>query len=154
MALFLSTFYNKIDKKGRVSVPASFRAALNEESYTGIVVYNSFSNDCIEACGLSRIEKINDLIDQLEPFSEERDALATAILGNCCQLPFDPEGRVILPADLISKNSLEDQVCFVGKGATFEIWHPDLFNEYNVKAAALAKNQRGLLSFKTSQGVK
>ena len=150
MGLFLSTFINKLDKKGRVSVPASFRSVLASENYPGIVVYDSFINNCIEACGFERIEKINALIDQLEPFSEERDALATAVLASSLQLSFDPEGRVILPHEFIEKIGLEDSACFVGKGATFEIWEPKSFEAYKEKAKEIAKSQKGLLTFKSS----
>jgi len=97
MALFLSTFAKKIDKKGRVSVPAQFRAALTEESFGGIVVYSSFVNPCVEASGMARIEKLSSGIDSLDPFSDERDAFATAVLGGSFQLQFDSEGRVTLP---------------------------------------------------------
>lgn len=149
--LFLSKYINKIDKKGRVSVPSQFRIALNEEKYNGIIVYNSFNNQCIEACGLSRIEKLNNLIDNLEPFSEERDALATTILGSSMQLPFDPEGRVVLPENMIKDNNLEDRACFVGKGTTFEIWHPELFENYHLKAIEISKARRKVLSFKSNK---
>lgn len=148
MGLFLSSYINKIDKKGRVSVPASFRAVLSNENYPGIVVYDSFINECIEASGFERLEKISSLIDQLEPFSEERDALATSVLSSSIQLSFDPEGRVILPLELIEKIGLEENACFVGKGQTFEIWKPEKFEIYKLKAKEIAKNHKGILSFK------
>lgn len=141
MALFLSTFTKKIDKKGRVSVPAQFRSALNTESFGGIIVYPSFVNSCVEACGMSRIEKLSDGIDSLDPFSEERDAFATAVLGGSTQLQFDSEGRVSLPLDLLEESGIEEEVVFIGKGQTFEIWEPKAFEVYAKKAReeALAK---------------
>ena len=141
-------FINKIDKKGRVSVPASFRNALGSESYSGIVIYNSFINECIEACGFSRIEKMSNLIDQLDYFSEERDALATSILSSAIQLSFDPEGRVILPEEMMLKSSLDENACFVGKGTTFEIWQPEKFALHKEKSREMAKMQRSLISNK------
>lgn len=152
--LFLSTYTNKIDKKGRISVPASFRASLNQQSFPGIIAYSSFVNPCIEACGINRIEILNNTIDSLDPYSEARDAFATTILGGCVQLPFDGEGRIILPEDLISFAQLEEQACFVGKGATFEIWHPKAFEEYAAKARELAKKDRHTLQFAKVHGGK
>lgn len=148
MALFLSTYQNKIDKKGRVSVPAPFRAVLCKEEHdnNAIVVYKSFINDCIEACSVERIEKLYGMIDELDPFSPERDALTTVILGNSMQLTFDPEGRVLLPLDLIEFIDVSDQVCFVGKGSTFEMWNPVKFDEYMKKSQEVAKKNRELLS--------
>ena len=145
--LFLSTYINKIDKKGRISVPASFRSSLSQQSFPGIIAYSSFINPCIEACGINRIEVLNQTIDSLDPYSEARDAFATTILGGCVQLAFDSEGRIILPEDLIEFAHLNEQACFVGKGATFEIWQPKLFDEYAAKARELAKKDRQTLQF-------
>jgi DNA-binding transcriptional regulator/RsmH inhibitor MraZ len=60
---------------------------------------------------------------------EERDAFTTAILGGSVQLGFDGEGRVVLPEALLKKAASPDTGIFVGKGATFEIWSPQLFAE-------------------------
>ena len=145
MALFLSTFTNKIDAKGRVSVPAQFRASLVNQDFSGIVVYESFVNDCIEGCDLDRIKKISESIDNLDPFSEERDAFATAVLGGSVQLSIDGDGRVILPENLLKKIKIRDMATFVGKGSTFEIWQPEKFSEYMEQAKKEAKSKRNLL---------
>jgi MraZ protein len=152
MALFLSTYVNKIDKKGRVSVPAPFRSVLAGQSFPGIVIYGSFINPCIEGCGFDRIERLSAGIDALDPYSDERDAFATTILGGSMQLAFDSEGRVFLPESLMALAKLEEQAVFVGKGATFEIWEPLTFNAYAEKARELAKNQRASLRLQTPTG--
>jgi len=145
VALFLSTYTNKIDKKGRVSVPAQFRSVLVGQNFPGIIAYPSFVYDCIEACGMDRIEKLSESIDSLDPYSEERDAFATSILGGCVQLSFDGDGRVVLPENLIATAGLSDKAVFVGKGQTFEIWSPEIFEEYSSKAREFAKQKRGAL---------
>ena len=114
MALFLSTFTNKVDSKGRVSVPAQFRVSLVNENYSTMVVYESFINQCIEGCDIERIKKISESIDNLEPFSEERDAFATAVLGGSVQLSIDGDGRVILPENLLKTAKIKDNAVFVG----------------------------------------
>ena len=145
MALFLSTFTNKVDSKGRVSVPAQFRVSLVNENYSTMVVYESFINQCIEGCDIERIKKISESIDNLEPFSEERDAFATSILGGSIQLSIDGDGRVILPENLLKTAKIKDNAVFVGKGSTFEIWEPKSFAVYLEKAQAEAKLKRNML---------
>jgi MraZ protein len=145
MALFLSTYSNKVDKKGRVSVPANFRLALQKEDFQGIVVYSSFVNESIEACGMERMARLSESIDSLDPYSEERDAFAATILGGSFQLPFDGEGRIILPESLMSGAGISEQAVFVGKGATFEIWAPGAFETYAGKAKELARQERAKL---------
>jgi MraZ protein len=145
VALFLSTFTNKVDAKGRVSVPAQFRASLVNDNYSTMVVYESFINQCIEGCDIERIKKISESIDNLEPFSEERDAFATTVLGGSVQLSIDGDGRVILPENLLKTAKIKENAVFVGKGSTFEIWEPKSFAEYLEKAKAEAKLKRNML---------
>lgn len=152
MALFLSTYVNKIDKKGRISVPATFRPMLSSAHFSGIVAYPSFVHSCIEACDIVRIQQLSDSIDALDPFSEARDAFATSILGGSVQLPFDSEGRVSLPESLIQVADLLDSAVFVGKGATFEIWKPEIFDTYAENARTLAKQERGQLRLQKNPG--
>lgn len=145
MALFLSTFEKPIDKKARVSVPPQFRAALGNQEFKGIVAYPSFINPAVEASGYDRILQLSESIETFDPFSEERDAFATAILAECQQLPFDTEGRVVLSKRLMEIAGLEDKVIFVGKGRTFELWQPERFAEHQAAARELALANRGRL---------
>lgn len=145
MAIFLSTFINKVDNKGRVSIPAQFRNYLNVDGNNVVIIYQSFVNDCIEGCDLDYIKKISNAINDLDPFSEERDAFATAVLGSAIQLSIDSDGRIIIPQELLQKADIKDSAVFVGKGSNFEIWQVDKFNQYSQKAKLLAKDKRGML---------
>ena len=142
MSLFLSTYKNKIDKKLRVSIPAQFRNALVNSSFGGIVVYKSITQNCIEGCSIERIQKITEMIDELDPFSDEKDAFATAILGGSFQLGFDTEGRVVLPEELYSTINLSETAVFIGKGHTFEIWNDEKYEENMEKARKIAFENR------------
>ena len=92
--MFLSSYENRLDKKGRVSVPASFRSYLSNLGYNGVICYPSFNNQSIEAWPQDRIEKISNTIDTLNPFEEKRDFFATSILAESTNLQFDSEGRI------------------------------------------------------------
>ncbi len=146
MGIFLSTYINKIDSKGRVSVPASFRSVIAAEEGSGIVAYPSFVHECVEACSMKRMVKISESIDSMDPYSEERDAFAATILGESQQLGFDSDGRVTLTEELVTKAKLKDKALFVGKGQTFEIWNPDSYEKYARNARDVAKQNRGRLS--------
>jgi len=142
MALFLSTFENKVDKKGRVSVPSQFRAMLQNQEFSGIVLYQSSINKCVEGCSIERIQRLSETIDDLDPYSTERDVFATVILGGAAQLPFDAEGRVILPKNLTDIAGIKDKAVFVGKGQIFEVWEPSEFEKYMKKAKENIRNNR------------
>lgn len=145
MNIFLSKYENKIDKKGRVSIPASYRLALTKERFNGIIVYPSFKNNCIEACSMSRLEELSQIIQNLDPYSEERDAFETIVLGEAVQLQFDNEGRVILPAYLMEQVGIAAQACFVGKGLVFEIWNTIDFDIHLKSARKIAQGNKLIL---------
>ena len=148
--MFISTFENKLDKKGRVSVPATFRSHLSSLGYNGVVCYPSFTNPSIEFCPQSRIEKIIETIDSLNPFEENRDVFSTSILANSQQLNFDTEGRVTLTEKLIEHTGVKEKVLFVGQGKTFQMWEPSEFKKFSDEARKKAKSQRSSLRWNTN----
>ena len=145
--MFLSTYENKLDKKGRVSVPASFRSHLSNLGYNGVICYPSFNNSSIEACSQDRIEKISNAIDTLNPFEEKRDYFATSILSESVELHFDTEGRVIIPNKLLNHAKIKSDILFVGLGKTFQIWEPKIFNQFKSLAAKKASKNRSKLKW-------
>ncbi len=134
MSLFLSTFVNKLDKKGRISVPATFRSALATENFQGIVAFRSHKYDTIECCGIDRMQRLSDSIDGLDLFSDAQDDLTAAIFADSYQLPFDGDGRITLPKLLTEFAGIDGTAAFVGRGATFQIWQPDAFSAHQQQA--------------------
>ena len=149
--MFLSSYENKLDKKGRVSVPASYRSYLSNLGYNGVVCYPSFNNQSIEAWPQDRIEKISNTIDSLNPFEEKRDFFATSILSESENLQFDTEGRVSLSEKLLKHAMIKTNVLFVGLGKTFQIWEPRNFDKFKVLARKKAYQNRSNLKWENKQ---
>ena len=145
--MFLSTFENKLDKKGRVSVPASFRSYLSNMGYNGIICYPSFNNQSIEAWPQDRIEKISNTIDTLNPFEEKKDYFATSILSESINLQFDSEGRILLTKKLLKHAKIKSIMIFVGLGKTFQIWEPTNFEKFRVTAKKKSNMNRASLKW-------
>ncbi len=151
MRLFLSTFTNKVDKKGRVSVPASFRTSLADQPFGGIVTYRSFTASCIEGCGMDFMERLSDSTQQFAAFSPESDEMSALIFADARQLPWDPEGRILLPEDVLAHAGITESATFVGKGQTFQIWEPEAYKvvEAEIRARALQSRPTLLLRPRT-----
>ena len=145
--MFLSTYENKLDKKGRVSVPASFRSYLSNLGYNGVICYPSFNNQCIEAWPQDRIEKISNAIDSLNPFEEKKDYFATSILSESINLQFDSEGRILLTSKLLKHAKIKNSMLFVGQGKTFQIWEPTIFEKFRVTAKRKSNIHRANLKW-------
>lgn len=135
MALFIDTFVNKIDRKGRVSVPAPFRAALSGQAFHGIVALPSFKYRAVQCAGIDWMEGIKArLSTNSDLFSEEHDDLTMALFSSAKQLAFDGEGRVQLPEDLAKEANIDEVAAFVGRGEHFEIWEPQALERYKIEA--------------------
>tara|TARA_B100001027_G_scaffold203725_1_gene165383 strand:- start:1820 stop:2275 length:456 start_codon:yes stop_codon:yes gene_type:complete len=145
--MFLSTFENRLDKKGRVSVPASFRSYLSNLGYNGIICYPSFNNNCIEAWPQDRIEKISIAIESLNPFEEKKDYFATSILSESSNLQFDSEGRILITSKLLKHAKIKSNMLFVGQGKTFQIWEPLNYEKFKVTAKRKSNIYRASLKW-------
>ena len=149
--MFLSSFENKLDKKGRVSVPSTFRSHLNSMGYNGFITYPSFNHSALEACSQDRIEKLSKTIDSLNPFDEKRDYFATSILSESVNVQFDTEGRISLSDKLLNHAKIKNRVLFVGLGYTFQIWEPTLFEKFKSLARKKAFKNRSNLKWENKQ---
>lgn len=141
VALFLSTVVNKVDRKGRVSVPAAMRAALSTQPFQGIVAFRSFRLPAIEGWSIDYLNRLAQGMAEMELFSESRDDLASSIFADAHQLPFDGEGRIVLPEVLAQHAGITTDAAFVGQGETFQIWNPAAFEAHAAQARERAKNQ-------------
>ena len=145
--MFLSSYENKLDKKGRVSVPASFRSYLSSLGYNGFITYPSFNHEALEACPENRIEKLSNTIDSLNPFEEKRDYFATSILSESVNLQFDSEGRVLITNKLLDHAKIKNSILFVGLGKTFQIWETKSFEKFKIVARKKAYQNRSNLKW-------
>ena len=145
--MFLSTYQNKLDKKGRVSVPASFRSHISNLGYNGIICYPSFNHCCIEAWPQDRIEKIINTIDSLNPFEEKKDYFATSIISESIDLQFDSEGRILITNKLLKHAKIKNSILFVGQGKTFQIWEPNNYEKFKVNAKRKSNIHRSSLKW-------
>lgn len=143
LGLFLSTFINKIDKKGRVSVPATFRAALSQEDFQGIVVFRSYAQEALEGVGMSSMDVMADRMDDnFAFFSDDHDEMATVLFGESVQLAFDGDGRITLPQELMESIGLDGQVAFVGLGRKFQMWDPKMLDARKVDARRRVQDKK------------
>ena len=123
MALFIDTFVNRIDKKGRVSVPATFRAALIGLPFSGIVGMPHFRYDAVQCAGIDWMEGLVAQMGNVDLFSDEHDDLSATLFSDAKQLAFDGEGRVVLPDLLVAHAHLAEEVGTAqGKGDAGVFW--------------------------------
>jgi len=122
MTQFLGTHKGKLDKKGRISVPAQFRSVLEALGTSEIVLFPSFRHPCIEAWPQPAFAALSAGHTQLDIFSDTADNLAAALFATAHPARPDGEGRLVLPEDLVEEAGLADAVSFIGANQCFQIW--------------------------------
>ena len=80
------------------------------------------------------MEQLSRTVNQADFFSQEQDDLSSTIFGDTKQLPFDGEGRIMLPSSLTSHAGIDGVAAFVGRGPFFEIWEPKALEAYKTEA--------------------
>ncbi len=137
----MDTIYNKVDSKGRVSLPADYRAIVKELG-TEIVCYRSLISPCIEGCAEDLLEKLAaEIEDSNDFFSQAQDDLTNLIFGDARRFTFDSTGRIVLSEKLLTHAGITDTAVFVGKGRKFQIWNPENWaaEENRIRAEVLSK---------------
>ena len=127
MDRFLSHYMLRLDAKGRVSIPAPFRAVLARDGFEGLYCYPALDRAALDAGGNALLAEIESLIARFPPYSEEREQFSAALYGPSEILKIDGEGRVVLSEPLKTHAGIADAVAFVGLGHKFQIWEPDRF---------------------------
>ena len=117
----------RLDSKGRVSIPASFRTVLGRDGFDGLYCYPALDRPAIDAGGNAMMAEIEGLIGRFTPFSEQREQFALALYGTSETLKTDGEGRVVLSDRLKRHAGITEAVTFVGLGHKFQIWEPGRF---------------------------
>jgi MraZ protein len=145
MDAFVATFANRLDQKGRVSVPAPFRAVLAREGDGGLYCYPALDRPAIDGGGARLRAAIGERLNVFQTFSEDHESLSTAFYGESRILKIDPDGRIVLPEEFRAYAGIGDVAVFVGQGFKFQIWAPEKFAERQRETRAhLRSVTRGL----------
>ena len=149
MDRFVSHYLLRLDAKGRVSVPAPFRAALKRDGFDGLYCYPALDRPALDAGGHALLTENEALLADLSPASAERDRFSLSLYGTSETLKIDREGRVTLTETLKAHAGITDAVIFVGLGHKFQIWEPSRFR---AELAAATEQIRAVKHAHTPRG--
>lgn len=144
MDRFLSNTINKVDKKGRVSIPASFRPVLGDTSR--LYTLNDVEHPTVDAGGIELIERKERQLEGMSALSSDYDAFSFVLHGDSGELKIDREGRVIISDIIREHTGITDQVAFVGRGHFFQLWKPEAFLAYREEARKKVAEMRRAMS--------
>jgi MraZ protein len=148
MDRFVSHYMLRLDAKGRVSVPASFRTVLARDGFEGLYCHPALDRPALDAGGNALLTEIQALITSYPPYSDQREQFALSLYGTSETLKIDGEGRIVLTEALKAHAGIADAATFVGLGHKFRIWEPGRFR------AELAEATEKVRAFKHELGTR
>lgn len=150
MDRFVSNITLRLDAKGRISVPASFRQVLARDGFDGLYCYPTLDSPALDAGGNALLAEIERLIGDFPPYSDEREQFSVALYGTSETLKLDGEGRVILTERLKDHAGITEAATFVGLGHKFQIWEPERFRAHLTEATETVRALRKQLGSRRS----
>lgn len=154
MDRFVSHATMRLDAKGRISIPAQFRAVLAKDGHEGVYVHPSLDRPALDAGGNALIREIEKLLSHYDPFSDAWEVFATALHGESEQLKMDGEGRIQLSERLKQRAFITDEATFVGLGHKFQIWEPQRFASHRSEATDQLRAFRRELGSRSPSGAR
>lgn len=138
MSRFLSHATNRIDSKGRVSVPAAFRSVLAQRNIQELYCFQDFVFPAISIGGSDLLERFERQIASEDPFSPEANRMSLLVHGGGVFMKLDAEGRLLVTNFVRDFTGIADEVAFVGRADHFQLWQPEAFQA----AQAMAREGR------------
>ncbi|CAM5433949.1 MraZ protein [Aquamicrobium terrae] len=136
MDRFLSSAVNRIDAKGRVSVPAHFRAVLQKRGYTELYALRCLDIPAMDVGGLDLLDRYEQRIAQEDPFLQTADDMSFFCHGDGAFLKLDQDGRITMSDFIRAHTGITTEAAFVGRGTFFQVWEPARLAEYGAQARA------------------
>ncbi len=133
--MFRGEFHQKVDGKGRVSIPASFRRVielLDPDWEPGkrprfVIVYGDERRRHLECFSMAAMEDVDARLALMQRGSPARRRLEKLVYTQSLEAEVDEDGRIVLPQRLRDKIGLEGEAYFAGTADTFQIWRPETY---------------------------
>ena len=144
MDRFLSTAVNRIDAKGRVSVPAHFRSVVQRRGYQDLYALKALDRPALDVGGLDLLDRYEERMKLEDPFLQAADDMSFFVHGDGAFLKLDQDGRITVTDFIREQTGITTDVAFVGRGSFFQMWEPSRLEAYGaeVRARLLKLRQR------------
>ncbi len=136
MDRFLSNAVNRIDAKGRVSVPAHFRSVVQKRGYSDLYALRALETPAMDVGGPDLLERYEERIALEDPFLQTADDMSFFIHGDGAFLKLDQDGRITVNDFVREHTGITNEVAFVGRGHFFQIWEPERLRAYGAEVRA------------------
>ena len=135
---FTGEYYNTLDSKSRLSIPAKFRKALNPINDRTFVLTRGFDN-CLLLYPVSEWSKVEEQLSFLSSMKGRHRNFIRSIVRHASYLQYDSQGRIIIPENLCSYANIDKEVAVIGVIKKIELWSPSVLKDLDKKSQSLDK---------------
>lgn len=143
MQTFIGNIEARLDEKGRIFVPASYRKILAESESKRIVMRRDTDNECLmfypEHIWNEKVEQMRQVLDEWDP---EDQLLLMQFMADAEFLEPDGQGRILLQKKNLETIGAQNDVLFVGMLNRFALWTPENFANKRLSQTELAARLR------------
>jgi MraZ protein len=136
MNRFLSSAVNRIDAKGRVSVPAHFRTVVQSRGYSELYAIRQLDVPALDVGGLDLLDRYEERMKLEDPFLQTTDDMSFFVHGDGAFLKLDQDGRITVTDFIREYTGITTEVAFVGRGNFFQMWEPEKLGAYGAEVRA------------------
>ena len=136
MNRFLSSAVNRIDAKGRVSVPAHFRTVVQSRGYSELYAIRQLDVPALDVGGLDLLDRYEERMALEDPFLQTADDMSFFVHGDGAFLKLDQDGRITVTDFIREHTGISSEVAFVGRGNFFQMWEPEKLGAYGAEVRA------------------
>jgi MraZ protein len=136
MDRFLSSAINRIDTKGRVSVPAHFRSVVQRRGFADLYALRTLDVPAMDVGGPDLLDRYEQRIALEDPFLQTADDMSFFVHGDGSFLKLDQDGRITVSDFIREHTGIATEVAFVGRGLFFQMWEPERLKAYGAEVRA------------------
>ena len=149
MQTFVGNIEGRLDEKGRIFVPASYRKILAEAESKRIVMRRDTDNECLmfypEAVWNEKVEALRAALDEWDP---EDQLILMQFMADAEYMELDGQGRILLQKKNLETIGAQNDVLFVGMLNRFALWAPETFAAKRLSQTELAARLRAKMAKK------
>jgi len=147
MQTFVGNIEGRLDEKGRIFIPATYRRILAETNAKRIVMRRDTDNECLmfypEDVWNEKVETLRAALDEWDP---EDQLILMQFMADAEYLEMDGQGRILLQRKNLETIGAQNDVLFVGMLNRFALWTPDTFAAKRLSQTELAARLRAKMS--------
>jgi MraZ protein len=132
---FRGRYEHSLDSKDRITIPARFRAVLDE----GVVLLQSL-DPCIALYPVGAYTRFSErFLAGLNPLTRDGRMMVRRFNASAHDERLDSAGRVRLPRHLIDHANLSGACVVIGVDDHLEIWNPERWAEHEAEIGSQAE---------------